>query len=504
MSAAPNGTLGGAARSAAPSVTLAAVGLAALLLQAALLWIEWRPSPRVLWGDEGMYWQAAEQLRAGVEPDLHLLWPPLYPRFLAMLMPLGAGTRFAAQLAQVALLGVAAILLSRLGRALLPGAETAGGIHAGDVAAVLLLLDPQVAVFGAYLWPEALHLALFLFAWWALVARGDRWPWLVAAGVALGLALLTKSLLLAFVPVLLFPLLLSGPWWRRLLRPAVVAGVMASTLLPVQIHNRERYGVATVADSSAFNAWVGLNDRSRRNFVDEIVGDELGVYLRSAPDAATRAAIARAKVRGLVEERGVLPVLRAQLSRQYFRLFDRDSFLTDQLPGGPIANHGDIGGGDGFGYAAPPAWLAAALRGWGWTIYGAVLVAAALGVATLRFATPRRNTSDRAESNAVTPATTADPAAVTPAQRRAWLFVAVLFIVYNLALLLVLHVKTRYRVQMMPVLDLWAGATLVWVWSRLRQPAGGGTVPSPSPPVRAWVAGGALAALALYLAFGGR
>ena len=291
------------------------------------------------------------------------------------------------------------------------------------------------------------------------------------------------------MPVLLFPLLLDGPPWRRLLRPAVVAGAMALTLLPVQLHNRERYGIATVADSSAFNAWVGLNDRSRRNFVDEIVGDELGVYLRSAADPAMRAAIARAKVRRLVEERGGSTVLRAQLARQYFRLFDRDSFLTDQLPGGPIANHGDIEGGDGYGYVAPPAWLAAVLRGWGWTIYGAVLVAAALAVATLR----------------ASPAAAADAAgATTPAQRRAWLLVAALFVVYNLALLLVLHVKTRYRVQMMPVLDLWAGATLVWTWSRLRRPAGGEILHRPSPPARAWVFGGALAALLLFLALGGR
>jgi len=45
--------------------------------QAALLWIEWRPAPRKLWGDEITYWAAAEQLRAGVKPDLYLIWPPL-------------------------------------------------------------------------------------------------------------------------------------------------------------------------------------------------------------------------------------------------------------------------------------------------------------------------------------------------------------------------------------------------------------------------------------------
>ncbi|HXT22775.1 MAG TPA: glycosyltransferase family 39 protein [Thermoanaerobaculia bacterium] len=437
----------------------AGVGLAAVLLQAALLWIEWRPTPRPLWGDEATYWRAAGEVRAGGESDLQMIWPPLYPRFVAASMPLSGGSRLAAQLVQVALLFASAWLLRGLGRALLPGAELSRGIHAADVAAALLLLDPQVACFGAFLWPELLHLALFLFAWWALVTRGERWPWLVAAGVALGLALLAKSLLVAFVPVLLAPLLLlSGPSPRRLLRPAVVLAAMAVTLLPVVLHNRQRYGVAGVADSSTFNAWVGLNERSRRNFVDEIVGDELTVYLNSAPDPAGRAAIARGKIEALVAERGVLPLLRAQLSRQYFRLFDRDSFLADQLPGGAIAERGD-----GYGYVAPPHWLAAALRGWGWTIYGVVLVGAALGVATV------------------------------PAGNRRWLVVALLFVAYNLALFLVLHVKTRYRVQLMPVLDLFAGATAVWLVTR-----------RPRRPALVWAAGGALAALALFLAFGGR
>ena len=435
-----------------------AVGVGALLLQLLLLWIEWHPAPRKLWGDEVTYWAAAEQLRAGQQPDLHLIWPPLYPRVLAALMPLAAGSRLATQLLQIALLFTAALLLRALGRALLPGAALAPGLHAGDLAAALLLLDPQVAAFGIFLWPEALHLALFLFAWWALLARGDRWGWLVAAGAALGLALLTKSLLLFFAPVLLVPLALDGPFKRRLLRPAVVAGAMALTLLPVLLAHRARYGEASVADSSAFNAWVGLNDRSRRNFDDEIVGDELNAYLQSADDPATRAAIARGKIRRLVEERGAWSVLRAQLGRQYFRLFDHDSFLTDQLPGGAIAVHPD-----GYGFAAPPAWLAAMLRGWSFTLYAVVLVAAALAVATVA------------------------------AGNRRWLAVALLFVVYNLALFLVLHVKTRYRVPLLPVLDLFAAATAAWWWTR-----------RPRRGAAAWAAGGALALLVLYLAFGGR
>src|SRR6185295_11324047 len=97
-----------------------AVGLLALALQAALLWLEWRPGPRPLWGDEITYWDAAAQVRAGQTPDLHLLWPPLYPRFLAVLMPVSNGTRLAAQLVQIVLLVIAAICLRGLGRALFP------------------------------------------------------------------------------------------------------------------------------------------------------------------------------------------------------------------------------------------------------------------------------------------------------------------------------------------------------------------------------------------------
>jgi hypothetical protein len=433
-----------------------AVGLLALGLQGALLWLEWRPQPRPLWGDEVTYWDAAVQIRAGQAPDLHLLWPPFYPRFLAALMPLSQGTRLAAQLVQILLLAAAAFCLRGLGRFLFPGTVAA------DIAAALLVLDPQVAAFTVYLWPELLHLALFLFAVWALATRAGRWPWLVAAGGALGLALLTKSLLVAFLPVLLAPLVLAGPPRQRLARPALVLGALTLVILPTLLAHRARYGVATIADSSLFNAWVGLNDRSRRSFVHEIVGEEYGIYLRSAADPREREAVVRGKIAKLVEERGVWRLLRAQLGRQYFRLFHHDSFFTEQLPGGGIAAV------KGYGYPAPPGWLATSLRVWAATLYGGVLIAAAFAFAMT-------------------------PVAMEPGARRVWLAVAVLFVAYNLALFLVLHVMSRYRVQFIPVLDLGAGATLAWAWGA-----------RPRRPAIAWVAGGGLAAGLIFLAFGGQ
>jgi hypothetical protein len=174
----------------------------------------------------------------------------------------------------------------------------------------------------------------------------------------------------------------------------------------------------------------------------------------------TRDAVLRTKIERLVEERGVWQVLRAQLGRQYFRLFHHDSFFTEQLPGGGIAAV------QGYGYATPPPWLVMVLQTWAAVLYGGVLVAAALGLVT-----------------------------IGPPVHRGWLAVALLFIAYNLALFLVLHVMSRYRVQFLPVLDLLAGVTVAWLWS------------SPRRPLRtaaAWGAGAVLAASLLFLAFGGQ
>lgn len=67
-----------------------------------------------------------------------------------------------------------------------------------------------------------------------------------------------------------------------------------------------------------------------------------------------------------------------------------------------------------------------------------------------------------------------------------------LFLAYNLGLFLVLHVKTRYRVQLAPVL-LAFGATLL--------PKPGALFAAASPLRRAAVVAAAL--LALFLAVGG-
>jgi dolichyl-phosphate-mannose-protein mannosyltransferase len=423
--------------------------LLAAALQALLLALDTPSRPRALWGDEIMYADLARRVAAGEDARPEALWPPGYPRFLAALLALGGDSFLLTRCVQMALLAASALLLRDLARRL------TGSAAAGGVAAALLALDPQVGAFAHFLWPEVPHLFLFLLAAWILVARGDRPAWLAAAGVVLGLALLTKSLLGPFLPVLLLPLLL-GERRAGIGRTALVLSTAALTVSPTVIGNARR-GEPLIADSSRFNLWVGLNDRSRKDMVDEVVGDEYRRYLASGETTAARARVLDARIRDLVAARGWPALLRAQLGRQYFRLLDKDSFLTDQLPGGAIARLG-------YGYRGVPPAVAAVVRGWSYAVYAAVLVAAALGLA------------------------------VAP-PRGAWHRVLVAFLAYNAAVFLLLHVKSRYRVAFLPVLYLQAGAFAAWCLA----PRGSRA----SPTRAAWSAAFALAAFALFLAFAG-
>jgi hypothetical protein len=420
--------------------------LLVLLVHLTLLWIYYQPAPKVLAGDEAVYLAAANRILDGQPAGLEMLWPPLYPWFLALLLKFGGGSLILVQAVQTLMLAAVALLLRDL------WIRFEGRGPAADVLALTLLAYPPLAAFAHYLWPEVLHLALFAAALWILAVKRREPAWLAALGLLLGLALLTKSLLGPFLPALLLPLLLDGGWRVRLLRLAVVLAVLGTTVAPVVISSYQRHGVLAIADSSRFNLWVGLNDRSRRGLEEPIAGGEYETYLASAADHRGRDRILDARIRDLVSERGWLGVLRDQLSRQYFRLFDKDSFLTDQLPGGGFAARGR-------GYMDVPRPLAAVLRWASYGLYALILAGAAFGIA---------RTSPKA---------------------RPWAWMVLAFLGYNLAIFLLLHVKSRYRVQFLPFLMVYACCALdAW---RTRAPR------------FQTVAGAFGAVLLLFLAFGG-
>ena len=80
---------------------------------------------------------------------------------------------YGVQLAQTFLLIVAALVLRDLTRSL------GGGEHAANLAFLLMLSYPPLVAYAHYLWPEVLHLTLWLSALWIVVSGRRDVGWLV-------------------------------------------------------------------------------------------------------------------------------------------------------------------------------------------------------------------------------------------------------------------------------------------------------------------------------------
>jgi 4-amino-4-deoxy-L-arabinose transferase-like glycosyltransferase len=203
--------------------------------------------PQVLAIDEGVY-PAPPQVPAserglfgrsyeGFQPPLaHLLATPVYELSgdheskLRALRALG-----------VVLLGVAAFLLWLLARRVVPDAPLAAYSFA-----LTFLLWPGVVVRAGTFSNAALELvvgvALSLALWRALSERSERW--LAGTGALLGIALLTKLTLLAFVPALL----VACVAFLRAGRVRAVLGTLALPALmvaPWVAFNLHHYGAPT-------------------------------------------------------------------------------------------------------------------------------------------------------------------------------------------------------------------------------------------------------------------
>jgi len=407
--------------------SLFVLAAAVAVVHGGLLWLYYRPVQKVLWGDENTYVASARALLngdPGWRPDP--LWPALYPRFLAGLMAVGGGTLLV-QIIQTILLGIVAVILGDLVR------RIAGSQIAGCVAGTLVLLYPPLVGFSHFLWAEVLHLLLFVITLWLLAVKSNCAGWCGVAGVALGLALLTKSLLVPFVPVLLAAAFFTRPAGRALARAAVFLVAVRVTIGPTVIDQHRRTGRLMIDDSSAFNLWVGLNDTARRNFEVDVVSGAYVEYAKSGATFLERDAELREKIRGRLKGQSLPGVIGGQLDKQYFRLFDKDSYLTDQLPGGFAVERYRAG------YLRAGPISAAGVRAVSYSSYGLLLFLAPFGFVVWRF------------------------------KDRKWVAVLLLFVGYNLAIFLLFHVKTRFWIQLLPVFFMGAGAAVAYIGTRLAE-----------------------------------
>lgn len=426
-----------------------AATLAVLALQA-LLWTSYYQfAPKQLVGDEARYLELARAIWHGQTlPPSTYLWPPLQQHLLAWLIAPVDGALWLAQAVQMAMLGVAAVCLRQIWLRLDPTPMAA------NLAMVLFLTCPALMAFGLYLWPEPVHLLCLLMALWLLLARGGKVWAAVLAGAAIGLALLSKSLLSGFWPVLLL-LLLRWPLrqtpWRSVLGFLLALAVVAG---PATVQGWLATGKPLIADSGEFNLEVGLQDHYRSDYIHDRTGDLLNAYLAAGADPVARAAAARERIAGRVADQGMLALAEQRLGVQYFRLFNYKRTLASQLPGPACAGY--VGA-----YTLPANWIHAV--SWSTKLqYLLLLIAAGFGVALWRRATMA-------------------------------MAVVGLFFGYQLLLFLGLHVQARFLLPMLPFLCGLAASGLVQL----------GRVTVVSIPPWRYALASLLAALLMVLALGG-
>lgn len=423
-----------------------------LLLNAALLWIYYHPGLKPLVGDEFDYNRRALALLDGKSVPELFIWPPGQTWFIAAIYFFVGSHVLAVQITQIALLALCTGLLIRLWQGLdnRPSACLAGAIF---------LLNPATLAYAHWLWPEVPYLTCLLGALTLLLTFHAR-PRLRAllAGVLIGLSLLFKSLLGGLWP--LFFLLFLSRKQGRLAYAGTSAAAFACGLLlatsPALWKGYVETGTPLIADSSMYNLHVGILDSHRSDYVEEAGLPALTQFIESASTPKQRNAIALEKIKVLVADRGFFSILGEQLGTQYFRLFNAKTLLASQLPGPRCAGY--LGAYGPSALVAPLAWLAA-------VSHSLLLVLCAFGLAMWR------------------------------RWQRPFAAFCAIYLGYQLALFLGLHIMQRYFFQMQPLLSGFAGSFVAALIAR------DGTASALSFSRWRWLIGGLLAAMLLGLAW---
>ena len=249
------------------------VVLVALCVRLAVLWLARDAEP---WNDQITYVQRAEDLLDGKgytgsyqswvqnpgERQLHTLerYPgayqaPGYSAFMALVMGLLGRDDQWVKLVQVLLGAASAWLVYRLGRGFV-------GHRAALVGAWFFALDPTLVSFTHYLFNETLFIFLLLAGLCIVVSSRDGWRWTsaLAAGAIFAAASYVKSSALYLLPLLAtWYVLWNREQWRRALSFVLLASLAwGACVAPWAIRNTRVHGGFVLMDSSGpYNLWRG-------------------------------------------------------------------------------------------------------------------------------------------------------------------------------------------------------------------------------------------------------
>jgi tetratricopeptide (TPR) repeat protein len=248
-------------KASAPPIVWCLLALLPGLLLRADWWQAFSATPLFLSPaiDEGLHLAWAQRLAAGLgSPEIPFFRAPLYPWWLGGLSRAGL---------DVAGLRLAGLLTGLLGLGLLAGLAWRR-LEAGARPWLLLLIGSS----GAWIYFEPMLLIVHWLIVWLLAAlwlhliavETGRRRWAAAAGLALGLAAISRPTALLLLPVLLWPAAAErlqglGAWRRRAL-----AGLLALAL-PLAavgwINGWPSSGVL-IASQGGVNLWIGNNPQA--------------------------------------------------------------------------------------------------------------------------------------------------------------------------------------------------------------------------------------------------
>jgi hypothetical protein len=463
----------------------------------------WSQPLHQLANDEVEYVTVARDLLAGrgwqFYEHYHWLRAPLYPLFLAGSLWLAGGDPapglpsislgFAQALHRAALpniaLSVATIYLNyRLALALF-GRLRPAALLAALFSAVLWTF----ATFASLYMSETLFTFLFTAGLLCLVAAkaqtADGWRGVglaIGAGVLFGLASLTRSITLAFLPVIAIWLLLPRPTTkdegrRTISRHAVAIGKnywssvvgrwsapicfllsAALVIAPWTIHNYQEYGRAIPVETGlSYNLWAFNEPRESQ--------EEIFHTLENIPNPADRSDYATAK--GLARLREDPAILARKLWPGWIYLWRvkaiEDRFIQESY-------YSDVG---------LPIFTAALI--FDDLLFLLIALAGVAGLTLYRTEVDRRQLRTQAVLQRL----------VAIFQRPKWFLIG--WLVYAVITMLLTHAETRYRHFLFPVLIPYAAWVLVQKkTARSQEPGDGigtrtsGLSPSPRLPSGVW------------------
>lgn len=362
-----------------------------------------------LHGDEVWYIRAARAFAAGHDYPSSQHAPGLSLLMAAVFQVAGGLT--AARLAQIPVSLLSVALVYELVRRRF-------GSRAAFLSGALCAVHPTLIHYTHFLWSETLFAALLLLSFWLLVRFDEsrREAWLLAAGAALGLAALTREMVIQFTPLLAVWLWRGGGGGAAgaVRRIAWVMVPLACVVLPWTARNYTVHGQFVLITTTRWAALAVGNELPQPWSVSDQTRERAALAaLMAVKDEIRREQVARAMAIAAIAREQPWWIAK-KLWRNTCLLFTPESQLSRFTRAG---------------------WLRPAMTDLGWTLFRvetAVYVAQMLlGITALW---------------------------LVPGGRPKGLVVA--WIAFSLLVYVVSTANHRYRVPLLPLFALYAGPLL--------------------------------------------